>query len=341
LIQQETRAALDQFFKVPLVNYFSVAGRLLSVRAADEEAAHAVKGVFSGLHLRPCAAPLGRASHHLDFETADPTPHHSPHTFEVFGGVCRDDGERFVLDLCDSRVEFDAPGRARVLIGRAAHARGAVALTTVVSTAVNTALRRCGVFVMHAAGAVEPRSGAGLLLAGPSNSGKSSLTLRLVRAGWRYLSDDTVIFYERDGRVEAGPWRRLFAVTPSALEGFEGLGASLGKAVASDPTKRRLDPAVVFPGRLAPACAPRVLCFPVIAGEAASRLEPLGPAEAMSSLIESYPWASYDATAAPAYLAALGRLVGQCRVFRLRAGRDLIDDPARAHGLLSELFDER
>lgn len=52
---------------------------------------------------------------------------------------------------------------------------------------------------------------AGVLLRGPSGSGKSSLALRFIDAGGRLVSDDRVLLWARAGRLVACP--------PSAIAG--------------------------------------------------------------------------------------------------------------------------
>ena len=47
--------------------------------------------------------------------------------------------------------------------------------------------------------------GRGLLILGPSGSGKSSLALSLIDRGARLVGDDSLLVEERDGRLLAGP----------------------------------------------------------------------------------------------------------------------------------------
>lgn len=254
-------------------------------------------------------------------------------------GVCHTDGETYHLEVSGSRVVVGPPGSRRVdvWLGEAPRARGPVALVNVMSYTMHMALRRCGLHDLHAAGAVEPTGGAGVLLVGASNSGKSTLALRLARAGWRYLSDDLLVLHEEgEGRIRARGLRRLFAVSAPTLAGCDlpRLEEALGSPVNSDPDKRRLDPAVVFPGGRAASCEPRAIYFPVITGEAASRVEALGQAEVMTRLLKLCPWASFDA-AARDHLAFLGRLARQARGYVLRAGRDVLADPDSAPALLA------
>jgi hypothetical protein len=205
--------------------------------------------------------------------------------------------------------------------------------------ALPAALRRLGLYDLHAAAAVEPESGAGFVFPGDSGSGKTSLSIRLAAAGWRYLSDDMLVVSEGEGGAEVFPLRQPFQTDAAALAGcrLPGLEEALGVRIQNDPDKRKLNPKVLFPGRFAPRARPRVLCFPVVTGEGRSRVEPLGQAEAMTRLVRMCPWASYDAAAARAHLRLLARLARQCKTYVLRAGRDIFDDASAAARLLAPL----
>jgi hypothetical protein len=205
--------------------------------------------------------------------------------------------------------------------------------------ALPAALRRLGLYDLHAAALIEPESGAGFVFPGVSGSGKTTLSIRLAAAGWRYLSDDMLAVNECAGNAEVLPLRQPFQTDAAALAGCQlpRLEEALGVHIPNDPDKRKLNPHVLFPGRFATRALPRVLCFPAVTGEGRSRVEPLGQAEAMTRLVRMCPWASYDAAAARAHLRLLARLARQCRTYALRAGRDIFDDPAAAARLLAPL----
>jgi hypothetical protein len=204
------------------------------------------------------------------------------------------------------------------------------------SSVLHIALRRCALYDLHAAGVVEPASGAGVLFLGDSNSGKTSLTLRLTRSGWSYLSDDLLVFYEGAEHIEAQGLRRVFSVAASNLVNCDlpRLEEALGVPAYADPNKRRLEPSVIFPERFAEACVPRVLYFASITGEKKSRMEEVGQSDALIRLVKLCPWSSFDVMARQ-NLNVLSRLVRQVKAYNLFAGRDVVDDPACAAALLS------
>ena len=330
--QLETEAVLTRFY--------TIAGRLLSFEPADPWAAQATETFLAGFHLAPSPGPdTGQADCRVKVVTGTPPPV-PPHlqVFEVEHGLCHTDGNSYYLDIDESRI-IVGPPEARtvsVWLGETWHARHRVALANVMSYVLQAALRRSALYDLHAAGVVEPSSGTGVLLIGTSNSGKSSLTVRLVLSGWRYLSDDMMVLNETPDGIEARGLRSIFAVSARVLAGCQmpRLEEALGATIPSDPNKRCLEPSIVFPNSFAPVCVPAMLCFPMITGEAVSRLERMEQAEAMTRLIRHCPWSSYDTSAARSHLRVLSRLVRQTVAYRLFAGRDMLTTARCASDLL-------
>ncbi|QYF86544.1 HPr kinase/phosphorylase [Brevundimonas sp. PAMC22021] len=63
----------------------------------------------------------------------------------------------------------------------------------------------------------------GLMLMGPSGSGKSDLALRLIDAGWRLVADDYSLVWASAGR--------LYAMSPATIEGrIEARGLGIVRA---------------------------------------------------------------------------------------------------------------
>jgi len=324
---------------------YKIADHHLRVEALDAWSACLAEGFLAGFHLSPVAPPpASRRFSRIKISSESAVPRVPPglQSFAVAHGHCLTDGERFFLDIDGSLIAVgqSSVNLIEVWFGHSARARHPIPLVNVISYALQAALRRCGLYDLHAACVVERESGTGILLAGTSGSGKSTLTLQLAASGWRYLTDDMIVLSEQAKAIVAHGLRRLFAIgekTIRATSGLSGLTAALGTPAASDPSKRRLEPTALFPHGFAPSCVPSKLCFPVITNEAVSRSERLAPAAAMARLIKLCPWASYDFQVAPDYLGVLSRVVKQCESSILFAGRDVLDQPARAARLLSSL----
>ena len=83
-----------------------------------------------------------------------------------------------------------------------------------------------------------------------------------------------------------------------------------------------------------------MLLFPQIEDRAVSVLEPLPKAEAMLGLAAQSALVTFQPEHTPGHLAVLSRLVNQATPYRLRAGRDLLDAPARIIDLLATVWPE-
>lgn len=319
---------------------YSIASRLLSVQTGEARAARQAQSYFDSLYLTPCSVRVtDKIDCTITIQNGEPpsVPSHLL-DYEIPRGRCYTDGEIYFLDVDESRIVVSPPALRRIdlWLGDTPHAVHPGTFINLMSTVMEVALRRCGLYDLHAAGVVEPASGAGMLFVGDSNSGKSSLTIRLARSGWSYLSDDKLVLYENPEGVEARALRRIFSASDASLRACElpRLDEALGAPVSSNPRKRRLEPSIVFPESFAESCTPRVLCFPVLTGEKESHLEVMSQAEVLTWLIKLNAWTTFDATAR-VYLNFLGRLVRQTKAYRLFAGWDLLDDPARAAALLA------
>lgn len=328
-------------------DFYAVAGRSICVEARDESAAEAFRSYFGGWHVEKLARASAQASDtsaRIVVHTSEEPPR-APHAFESFevagGGVCRTDGRTYFFEVDGStvRVGSETPALVEVWICSGESSNGAGASARLVFNASMTALRRCGLYELHAAGAVEPETGAGVLFVGPSCSGKSTNATQLAAAGWQYLSDDALLLCDAVKHVEARALRRAFAVTRPTAEtrALAGREEHLSAPAHFDPEKLRFEPETIFPGGFRESCEPRSIFFPVITREPESRTRRLSQSEAMAQLIRMCPWAGYDRPSAGAHLGTLARLARQAESHELRAGADLLGDPARA----SEFFGAR
>ena len=328
-----------------ITKFYTIGGRLLAFHFSDEVAARLAEEFMGGMYFTPCPARAARFVHCTVqvFFGDPPSLPSNCQSFEVPRGTCHANGEGHFLDIDGSRIAV-YPAASRLVcvwLGATAHARHPVAIINTLSYVVQAALRRGGLYVLHAAGVVEQESGVGLLVVGNSNSGKSSLTIRLASAGWHYLSDDMLALGEKNGAVEAWALRRIFSVSTKSLANchLSSLELALGATVNSDPNKRRLEPTITFPDSFVESCLPHVLLFPTLTGEAESRVVKITSGEAMARLIRQCPWASYDTDTARNHLRVLGLMAKQSVSFLLDAGRDLIEDSSCAPRLLASCLE--
>lgn len=337
------RASLnDRTCQLLSSRFYAIADWLLDLQTVDERAAQLAACFLGEFHqTRPSSdLPFREPDYTIKLHCAPAPPLVPPRldSFEVENGRCYTDGESLYVSVGDvlAHVGPCATRRADVWLAIPQGGDAPLALTSALSYTLHAALRRGGRYQLHAAGVVEPSTGEGVVIVSDSGNGKSTLTVRLAAHGWRYLSDDSLLLTEDDDGINAWGLRRIFALTESSLAGcpLPHLREALGPPLVTDPSKRRIKPQALFPGGFAASGRPRALVFTQLTGEAESRLASLSRAASMARLLEHCPWASYDAAVARPYLRALSRLVEQSACYTLAAGRDLLDDPARAASLL-------
>lgn|SRR5574341_269762 len=319
---------------------YAIAGRFISIECPDEDSAKLFRHYFSGWHVTP-VSDADDIQPHVTIVVRGGAPPNAPARLPPFevaeGGICHTDGTTYFFQNNSSAVfagNSDSP-RIEVWIGRTEPTRERKALARLIFNAVMTAMRRCGLYEVHAAGVVAP-DGTGILITGPSGSGKSTFATQLASIGWQYLSDDSLLIYENESMIEAHALRRVFAVTGSSVATTPELDRQLADTIVEpfDPNKRRFEPGVVFPNRFAARCTPRKLFFSCVTEEPSTRSRSLSPADTMKQLLRMCPWAAYDKAVAVAHLQVLARLAKQAVGFELLAGRDLLGDPEFAAGYL-------
>jgi hypothetical protein len=305
-------------------SFYAVAGRLLFIQCFDRHLAARIERLVAGWQLTPVSSPDRNPDVKISFSGASSLPPvpHGLTEFEIAdGGHCYTAPNQFYLAFPESllRLEHKNPVCVSVFICNPTD----VELGRVTSFAVCAALRRFGLFELHAAGVVAPNTKDGVLIVGLSGSGKSTLTLKLATAGWGYLSDDELLLSVADEEIVARGFRRFFALAPATLA-----------TVRASRFKTCFEPADVFAAPAVSCVAPRFVLFASISGLKETQMSTLNQAETMSRLIRACPWATYDTSIADAHLQLLSRLARQAQGFDLLAGTDLLA-PDRASHIIS------
>ena len=280
--------------------------------------------------LEPFVVDAGDPSLTIDFTPAA----------EGAGAFGRPAGRR-VYDFPDGEVTYDddcdlltiavgdrirafcepALGRADVTI-RSPQASDLYLLShPVLSLLVMELLKRRRLFPLHAAGlALDDR---GILLAGTSGAGKSTLSVALARAGFAFLSDDTV-FLEADApgwRVRAFPDQ--IDLCADAADLFPELRRTIDGPVPPNWRKRQIRAESMYGSPISWAARPQTLIFPRVAGRPRSTIRRISPEEALLELAPNVLLT--DSVASQQHLDALAGIATQCACFRLDTGRELDD----------------
>jgi len=175
-------------------------------------------------------------------------------------------------------------------------------------------LKRAGMYAIHAA--CVARDGLGLVLPGPSESGKTTSCIALLRGGFQYLGDDCVLLREGTdgGRLLCFP--RRSRTRPRTVAFFP--------EIEDD----RDTPSEVYAAPVIPEARPRFLVFPCIEDVAESRLDRMSRAEALRDLLPN-TLVVHDPRLARAHFDALAAMVRRMDCYRLRFGRDVLSLPER------------
>ena len=194
-------------------------------------------------------------------------------------------------------------------------------------------LSRFRLYDLHAAGFI--RDGAGCLLLGESGSGKSSMTLSMVRQGWHYTSDDAILLKSSADGVEALSFRKKFFLDPILIHHYPEIAPYLEEPTDGEDAKHFLDPELVYPGRFWPNFVPNVLIYTSIVSQPESMLTPIDQTSSLIRLMKQSASLFFNREAVKAHLDALKQLVNQTDSYELLAGRDLYEEPEKISEVLS------
>jgi hypothetical protein len=212
-------------------------------------------------------------------------------------------------------------------------------LASLVAISLAILLRAQDWFPLHAAGLAH--GGRGVLLTARSGSGKSTAALSLVRNGWGYVSDDTVLLRSEGDWVNAYSFRRNFCADPSLAAHFPELDGPEWPPALSNASKWEVDPSQIYPGQATAMCTPHLIVLPTLADRSESRVEPVGTKSALEQLLNQGGFfLTPGSDAADRHLTVLRRLLDQSSTYRLHAGQDVLGASHALHDLLAPLLED-
>ncbi len=191
--------------------------------------------------------------------------------------------------------------------------------------------------LLHANALLPPTPGpaGGLLLVGDCGAGKTTLTMSLIAAGWRYVTDDNVLLQPTASGVMAYAVRRGFACTVETAAQWPWLAPAWAVGSPLHRWKTLVDLDALYPMRYRPMCRPDLILFPQVAQAAQSALTPLTAMQAFTTLLgQQQSGLLVEPTALPTLLTLYQTLVTQCRGFQFHAGTDVFHEPAAVSALL-------
>jgi hypothetical protein len=190
--------------------------------------------------------------------------------------------------------------------------------------AVTELLKRRHIYTLSATALEYQRRG--VIISGLSGRGKTTALLSLLRAGYRYLSDDHPLLRDYGAQVELLAFPTTVQVTDRTVRFFPELGQALPGLVRQGVYKKHFYAADLYPESVGGSCAPALMLFPQVVDTPSSCLEPLSKSQALEAIMPQDAFV-YDRDIARQEVQALSRLVEQVACYRLYFGQDVLKLP--------------
>lgn len=198
--------------ETPLREHYTVAGTVCRLTTNSERLFEAARGAFL-----PAERPLGPVDLSLRFWVDDDDGMQPPWPKPYARGL-----DDLVFVGFDSRSSMLADLRTHRVIGRFSPALAGDSRywrTVIFPMLVSIVAGSIGLVELHAS--CVAREQQGLVLIGPSRSGKSTLAMALIEAGFRLLSDDRVFLSLKSGQLLAFGLSRPLKLRRDAALWFE------------------------------------------------------------------------------------------------------------------------
>ncbi len=195
-------------------------------------------------------------------------------------------------------------------------------------------LRSRGIYHLHAAAVISP-SGKLWLICGSQRAGKTTLTTALGLAGWRPISDDSLLLGFAGSNAHLTALKKNFHLGDELLNCWTGLKAVAQRDHYLDRTC--IDGLEFFKTReLADSQFERVdyVLLPQVTNKAESGIAPIAGSEALLKLAEQSMFFQLWREHVERQWKALGELARNSSCYKFFSGTDLLDDPRRAAEIL-------
>ena len=193
-------------------------------------------------------------------------------------------------------------------------------------------LSDCGYTPIHAAAVVAP-NGDSWLIGGQTHSGKSTLVLGLIEAGWQFLGDDGLMLAEEEGEIVAHAWLGTSLLDPILVETYPHLQSKLGNLVGD---RQLIDLHSCYPNQWLAKTQPQGLLFPTFSPNTAIvELVPISAGIALGDLMSHAAMCLMEIP--QPHLLHLQKLTNRCQHFNLLLGSVVQTQPSLVANILGSI----
>lgn len=196
-------------------------------------------------------------------------------------------------------------------------------------------LRRLNLFRLHSAAVT--KDGYGIVIPGAPGSGKTTTTLRLMKSGFKVLTDERLFLQKDNSDIYALGFDEEIFITDKTISFFPEL-----KFLKETPLykrgvqfKRRLEIKKVYPNSIAKKTKVHLLIFPKITANQKTRIEPLPKHNAFVKMLNRgiTPPDLKDDIALTNQIDLYSNLIQSVRAYNLFMGKRLDEIPKLISGL--------
>ena len=180
-------------------------------------------------------------------------------------------------------------------------------------------LRGQGVFPLHAAAVALDQKG--LIIAGNSGQGKSTLLLHLLKEEMQYMGDDTVLLKQQSECPEMLAFPTAIKITERTAQFFPEVSTAIREMLPGKGGKYRLD-MPTNNNKLALSAKPALLILPEITANKETTIHPISHLEAAMQCIPQNTFVTENEVCRNNF-DVLSQLVKNVKCYRVRLGQDM------------------
>ena len=177
-----------------------------------------------------------------------------------------------------------------------------------------------GVARIHAAAA--SFQGQGIVIAGTSGQGKTTLLLQLLREGLGYMADDAVLLRMKRDSPEVLSFPATIGVSTRTAMMFPELRAMIQRILPDNRGKYRIDFSNIYTRQPVGSAFPSLLMFPEVTPDEKTAVSPLSKTEAAMLLLPENMFVSKFRVSKQNFQ-VLARFLQVVRCYRVRLGQSM------------------